>query len=229
MIRSLILLYICIHIIDASTSTLPPSKMTYSPTNVSMASRTTHKDMSYSESTKEMGIESLRGCWKEKNSDITTEKFVPLFRSMSISPMLSLNLAKNKRSTVAIAFKKDNPKVITWIGRMIPDGEIGAIIFANYSSIKADNMTTYTIPLNMLTGNTNATHVIFEINGKYLTLNMVNELKENERLVSIEWSVSEDNEKEMREKWTHFATKTEATSFFEKVENDAEDPTCRIS
>ena len=176
-----------------------------------------------------LGIESLGGCWKERNSDITTENFVPLFRSMSISPMLSLNLAKNKRSTVAIAFKKDNPKVLTWIGRMIPDGQIGAKIFANYSSVKADNMTTYTIPLDMLTGNTNATHVIFEISGKYLTLYMVNEHKENERLVSVEWSVSEDNEKEMREKWTHFATKTEATSVFEKVENDAEDPICRIS
>ena len=176
-----------------------------------------------------LGIKSLRGCWKEKNSDITTENFVPLFRSMSISPMLSLNIAKNKRSTVAFAFKKENPKFITWIGRMIPDGEMGAKIFANYSNAKADNVTTYTIPLDMLTGNTNATHVIFEINGKHLTLYMVNERKNNERLVSVEWSVSEDNTKEMKEKWTHFATKTEATSIFEKVENDADDPICRIS
>jgi len=229
MYRPFIWLYTCIYITDATTFTMHPSTKTNIPGNVSLASRTTHKVKSKDVSTKEVGIESLSGCWKEEKSDITTEKFVPLFRAMSISPMLSLNLAKNKRSTVSFAYKKNNPKVVTWIGRMIPDGDMGAIIFANYSSVKVDNMTTYTIPLDMLTGNTNATHVIFEINGKHLTLFMVNEHKNNERLVSVEWSVSDDNTKEMKEKWTHLATKTEATSIFEKVENDADDPICKIS
>ena len=56
MYRPFILLYICIHTIVATTSTLNPSTKTSGLTNVSVASRTTHKEMSDNVSTKEMGM-----------------------------------------------------------------------------------------------------------------------------------------------------------------------------
>ena len=148
---------------------------------------------------------------------------------MGVSPMLSVNLAKDKRATLAISYQKNSPDVVTWIGRLMPDGMMEAKIFANYTGIKADNKTMYRIPINMLTGNTNSTHVIFVISGKKLALYMVNELNVNDRLVSIEWSTPENNSEVMEEKWTHCASGTKATSLFEKVQNKGDDPNCKLS
>ena len=158
------------------------------------------------------------------------ERFVPLFRAMGVSRMLSVNLAKNKKSTLAFAFQNDDPNNITWIGRMIPDGVMDAKIFANYTNVKADNQTMHAIPENMLTGNTLSTHVIFAIDGKNLTLYMVNEHRNNERLVSIEWSISNENQLEsLVETWTHHASNSKAMSIFEKVQDSDNDPNCSLS
>ena len=149
---------------------------------------------------------------------------------MGVSPMLSVNLAKNKKSTLAFAFQNDDPNNITWIGRMIPDGVMDARIFANFTNVQADNQTMHPIPKNMLTGNTLSTHVIFAIEGKNLTLYMVCEHRNNERLVSIEWSISNENQFEwMVETWTHIASNLKAVSIFEKVQDSVNDPNCRLS
>ena len=59
MYRRFILLYISIHIIDATTSTLPTSTTTKSPTNVYSTCRTTHKAKSYDVPSKEMGMVNI--------------------------------------------------------------------------------------------------------------------------------------------------------------------------
>ena len=146
---------------------------------------------------------------------------------MGVSPLLAHNIANNKNSSIGMRFGRDHPQVITIIGQLVPFNAFDAVISMNYTKVTADNQTMYSIPLNMLTGNTRTTHVIFAIDEQRLTLYAVDGSKKNIEF-SVEWTVSSRSTYRLMEKWVHIPTKTEAISFFEMVENPLKDHFCSL-
>ena len=124
--------------------------------------------------------------------------------------MLSRKIAKNKIGSIGIKFDRSDDRIITIVGLLIPEKALQATIAMNYTTVKADNQTMYEIPQNMLTGNTDATDVIFEIHDNSLTLYAVDGSANNKRQFSVNWRVSDNNTSKMIEKWAHIPSKTEA-------------------
>ena len=167
----------------------------------------------------------LSGCWKTGN----TNNFARYLEAMGLSPMLAANIAKHKKGSIGFAFDHDNPQITTIIARLMPDDIMEAKVAMNYTNVKADNETIYDIPMNMLTGNTMATGVIFGKSEHALTLYAVaGSVLKGRRTFSVEWSLSDNSTTNMIEKWVHIPTKTEAISFFYKVENADEDHYCDL-
>ena len=147
---------------------------------------------------------------------------------MGVSPVLSRNIARNKKGSIGIAFDNKNPQIITIVGRLMPDDAFQAKIAMNFTRVKADNETMYYMPLNMLTGNTDATDVIFAKDDHSLTLYAVRGSAENDRVFFVEWKISDDSKYKMTEKWVHIPTETESISFFDRVQNPDEDHYCSL-
>lgn len=171
------------------------------------------------------GIGLLSGCWKTG----LTKNFARYLEAMGLSPMLAMNIARNKKGSIGIAFDHDNPQITTIIARLMHDDVMDAKVAMNYTNVKADNDTIYDIPMNMLTGNTMATGVIFGKSEHALTLYAVGgSVWKSPRLFSVEWSLSDNSTSNMIEKWVHIPTQTEAISNFYKVENADEDHYCDL-
>ena len=166
----------------------------------------------------------LSGCWKSGK----TNNFARYLNAIGVSPIMSRNIARNKKGSIAIDFHPKNPQIITIIGRMIPDNALQARIAMNFTNVKTDNETMYNAPLNMLTGNTNVTDVIFAKHDHSLTLYAVHGSTEKDRIFSVEWSVSDNSTYKMIEKWVHIPTRTEAISYFDRVNNPDEDDYCSL-
>ena len=173
----------------------------------------------------------LSGCWKSGK----TNNFARYLRAIGVSRTMSRNIAQHKKGSIAIDFDHHNPQFLTIVGRLIPDDALHARVAMNFTKVKTDNETMYDIPLNMLTGNTAATDVIFAKRDHSLTLYAVRGSAENDRIFSVEWRVSDNSTNKMIEKWVHIPTETEAISIFERVQmnnnqfnNPDEDDYCSI-
>ena len=122
-----------------------------------------------------------------------------------------------------MSFEDDKSRIVTVIARGWT--VLGAKVQMNYTNVKADNETMYDTPQNTLTEDYNEpVKTIFAINEKSFTLYVATESDRENRIFSVEWTKSSNNE--MIEKWVYIPTQTEAITIFDKAHNPNLDPYC---
>ena len=158
----------------------------------------------------------LSGYWVERKTKSHADNFAMYLENLGVEQEKAEFIAKTKKSVLSMKFYGGNPMIFTIIGALVPDDNPrNAKISMNYTKVKADNQTMYPMPMNMLTGNTNTTHVIFGWEPGSLTLYAVDKSKYNRR-ISFEWHISPNSPNEVRETWIHVPTGKSVAFYFDR-------------